>query len=124
MQAFLRQILVINGIALVLIGSALAYLLPIEHFLAFLLAIAITFANAIVGCYYIDQNFDASFNDFMSTVFGSMFFRLFALGVLITLLLIFSATPQITFTLSLFISYICNSVLEFIFINRKSAKKS
>lgn len=124
MQSFLRQIFVINGIALVFVGGTLAYLQPIEHFLAFLLAITITFVNAIVGCYYIDQNFDASFNDFMSTVFGSMFFRLFALGVLITLLLIFSATPQITFTLSLFISYIFNSVLEFIFINRKSAKKS
>lgn len=121
---FVIRILLINVLFLMIFGSFLALKFDNLHIFAMLLATAITAANTVIGFYYINKDFNADFNTFMSTVFGSMFIRLLTLGGVITLILIFTELPQITFTLSLFISYIYNSVLEFIFVHKKSANNS
>jgi hypothetical protein len=124
MLTFTKWIFIID-VLLLSIAAVFYYLLPDPiHFYSMLTSIVITSLNAITGFYLIDKFFHASMSQFMSIVFGSMFFRLMALGVFIIMILLFSNFPQITFIVSLFISYICKSVLEIIFINKKSIQKN
>jgi hypothetical protein len=124
MLTFTKWILIVDFI-LVSIATGLYFLLSDSiHFYAMLTSIGITTLNALIGFFLIDKFFHASMNQFMSIVFGSMFFRLMALGGFIIVILLFSNFPQITFIVSLFISYICKSVLEIIFINKKSIQKN
>lgn len=85
-------------------------------------ALCLTFLNAVVGFYYIDKYFSASLNDFMKMVFGSMGVRLFVLAVLLVALLGFTKIHKVSFTVSLFISYILFSVIEIYFLNKKASK--
>lgn len=89
---------------------------------AFLIAIFLTFLNAVVGFYYIDKYFSASLNDFMKMVFGSMGVRLLVLALIFVGLLGFTKIHEVSFTASLFISYILFSVIEIYFLNKKASK--
>lgn len=95
---------------------------PSIHAVSALTSILLTTINALIGYYYIDRYFHAPMDEFTSFVYGSMFIRLITLGALIFVILALGIFPQITFILSLFISYISKSVLEIIFINNKSTK--
>lgn len=124
MLTFTKWVVLVDTI-LISIATLLYFLLtdPI-HYYAMLTSIGVTTVNALAGFFLIDRFFNATMGQFMSVVFGSMFFRLMALGGFIILILLFSNFPQITFIVSLFISYICKSVLEIIFINKKSLQKN
>lgn len=124
MLTFTKWILIIDAILFFLAGVLYYLLLDPIHFYAISTSIGITTLNAISGFYLIDKFFHASMSQFMSIVFGSMFFRLMVLGAFIIMILLFGNFPQITFIVSLFISYICKSVLEIIFINKKSIQKN
>jgi hypothetical protein len=88
----------------------------------FLLAVPLTFFNAAVGFYYIDKYFSASLNDFMKMVFGSMGVRLLVLALLFVGIVGFTNIHLVSFTVSLFISYILFSVIEIYFLNKKASK--
>ena len=90
--------------------------------IAFLSAVCITFFNAVVGFYFIDKYFSASLNDFMKMVFGSMGVRLLVLALLFVGLIGFTKIHEVSFTVSLFISYILFSVIEIYFLNKKASK--
>lgn len=93
-----------------------------ESTIGALAALLLTFLNAVVGFYYIDKYFSASLNDFMKMVFGSMGVRLFVLAVILVALLGFTKIHKVSFTVSLFISYILFSVIEIYFLNKKASK--
>jgi len=94
----------------------------LSAFIGFMLAFFVTSLNAIVGYYFVDKYFGASLNDFMKAVFGSMGVRLLVLAGIIVIVLVFTKIHRISFTVSLFISYILFSVIEINFINKKVSK--
>ncbi len=118
-----NRITIMAAVGMLLVG---AY--PLYHWygfsimFAFLLALVITFLNAAVGFYYIDKYFSASLNDLLKVVFGSMGIRLLALGLAFVALLGFTEIHKVSFTVSLFISYILFSVIEIYFLNKKASK--
>ncbi|MCH8494069.1 MAG: hypothetical protein LAT57_00370 [Balneolales bacterium] len=121
MKSFVYRILLVDLI-LLLAGVLPVYLtLGRDDAVSALIALALTTSYTLLGSYYANTYFDADFNKFMSKVFGAIFIRLVVLAVSIFLILKFSNLPQITFTVSIFISYLSKSVLEILFINRKSA---
>lgn len=121
MKSFVYKILLIDLIML-LFGVLPIYLLfGRNDAVSALIALVLTTAYTLLGSYYTNAYFEADFNKFMSKVFGAIFIRLVVLAASIFLILRFSNLPQITFTVSIFISYLSKSVLEILFINKKSA---
>lgn len=122
MTRFLKRTGLLLGLILALGGYPVYRWMGPQALYAALIAISMTSLNAVVGYYYIDKYFSASFNDFMKAVFGSMGIRLLVMAVVIVLILALTKIHQISFTVSLFISYILFSVNEIIFINKKASK--
>ena len=115
---------IISGIAVLLVILAaypLFYLYGMKVLIGFLVAIVLTYFKAGVGYYYIDKYFSASLKDFMKAVFGIMGLRLLVLAVLIVLVIGFTKIHKVSFTVSLFISYILFSVIEIYFLNKKAS---
>lgn len=113
----------IDFLAVVIIGFPLAIIYGGSHGIALSTSLLLTTVNVWIGYYFTVHYLHADMNSFVSMVYGSMFLRLAGLCAAILLLLIFSNFPQITFILSLFISYIYKSVLEIIFINKISTQR-
>lgn len=122
LRAFSQKIFQIDLVLILIIVLPSYFWFAAIDVLAALTSILITSINALIGYYYIDRYFHAPMDEFTSFVYGSMFIRLVTLGALIFIILALGIFPQITFILSLFISYISKSVLEIIFINKKSTK--
>lgn len=122
LRAFSLRIFQIDLVLILVIALPSFLWFASIHGLAALTSILVTSINALIGYYYIDRYFHAPMDEFTSFVYGSMFIRLATLGALIFIILALGIFPQITFILSLFISYISKSVLEIIFINKKSTK--
>jgi len=119
---FYRKILLTDILAIILAGILYYFWVPI-HSYALVVASVITSLNAGVGFYFIQKYIHASTEEFNSYVYGSTFGRMIAMMVAIGIVLLFSNFPQITFILSLFISYIYKSVLEIIFIHKNSTQR-
>jgi hypothetical protein len=124
MNSYLRQILFVDIIVLVSASVMVLVNMPVAHALALLLVAVLTTAYALIGYYVVETYLDSDAETFMSKVFGGVFIRLAGLASLVFLILWLSILPQITFIVGLFISYISKSVLEIIFIHRKSAKNT
>jgi hypothetical protein len=122
MASFYRKILLADVLLLPVVGM-LYYYFDGSHVLAAVSAMAITSLNAVVGYYYIKKYLNASSELFNSYVYGSAFGRLLGMMVVIGVILLYTNFPQITFILSLFISYIYKSVLEIIFIHKNSTQR-
>ena len=88
------------------------------------IALVLTYLNVLVGYFFIDKYFSAAFNTFMKMVFGSMGLRLLALAVIIAGILSLTNVHKVSFTASLFISYILFSLIEVIFIQKKASSKN
>jgi hypothetical protein len=124
MNPYLRQILFVDILALVSASVMVFVNMPVAHAVALLLVAVLTTAYALIGYYVVETYLDSDSETFMSKVFGGVFIRLAGLASLVFLILWLSNLPQITFIVGLFISYISKSVLEIIFIHRKSAKNT
>jgi hypothetical protein len=83
-------------------------------------ALLLTTLNTLVGYYFIEKYFYADFQDFMFKVYGSMTFRLLMLMAVIFSIIFFTELEKKGFIISLFISYICQSVTELIYIYNKA----
>ncbi len=88
--------------------------------LGMIVALVMTTANVLVGYWIIIRSFHLGMSDFMKRVFGSIGIRMFVLMGLIVIILLVTKIHQNSFIISLFISYICKSVIEIIFINKRS----
>lgn len=108
-----------------LVGFAgVLYLIGLSELdlIAMLLAILFTSIYAVIGRWYIDRYLHAPHDIFLKKVYGAVVTRLLLLAVSISLTLWFTSLPEITFTVSVLISYIAKSIQEIVFIHKKSAK--
>lgn len=121
-KSFYSKILLTDFFAVV-VAVVLYYQLGLDHAYALISASIITSLNTGIGFYFIQKYINASTEDFNSYVYGSTFGRMIGMMVVIGVILLFSNFPQITFILSLFISYIYKSVLEIIFIHKNSTQR-
>lgn len=121
-SGFYKKILLTDFLVLVIAVAVYILWVPVHAF-ALILASLITTLNAGIGFYFIQKYLYASTKEFNSYVYGSTLGRLIGMMVAIGSVLLFSNFPQITFILSLFISYIYKSVLEIIFIHKNSTQR-
>lgn len=121
-SSFYARILISDLVALLFCVVVYINLAPL-HAYAILVSTVATTLNAIIGFYYIRKYLHASTEDFNSYIYGSTFGRLLGMMLVIGLILLYSNFPQITFILSLFISYIYKSVLEIIFIHKNYTQR-
>lgn len=118
--------------ARVILGIDLAFLAlisyPAIHFwgLVSLLSIGagllIPTVNFLAGYFVISRFFCKTFDLFTKVVFASMALRMMVLLIITMIFILFIKIDQISFIISLFISYICKSVIEIYYISKKSRK--
>lgn len=119
-RAFTVIILSIDAAFLIFGGYPVFHAYGFSALLGVIVALVMTTANVLVGYWIITRSFHLSMSDFMKRVFGSMGIRMFALMGLIVIILLVTKINRNSFIISLFISYICKSVIEIIFINKRS----
>ena len=112
----LKKLLIIDVILVALALIAIGFWLDMLHLPGMLIAIFLTTANALAAILLAKSSMKGTMNDFMLRVMGGMGLRLGVMLIIIFLLFAFSNIPEFSFIISLFISYICKSVLEIIFI--------
>jgi hypothetical protein len=122
-QNFIRNVLIIDVVLLISIALPFYVMMPVEYALSVAASLVLTSTSSIIGFYFQNKYLHAPTEEFVSYVYGSMFFRLVGLLGAIVFILLITNFPQISFILSLFISYLCKSVLEIIFINKKSTQR-
>ena len=122
-KKYIRDVLIIDLVLLISIALPFYVMMPVEYALSVVASLALTSTSSIVGFYFQNKYLHAPTEEFVSYVYGSMFFRLVGLLGAIVFILLITNFPQISFILSLFISYLCKSVLEIIFIHKKSTQR-
>src|SRR5690606_18393655 len=122
-KKFIKNTLIIDAVLLISIALPLYFMMPSQYAISVIASLIITTTNSLIGFYFQNKYLHAPTEEFISYVYGSMFFRLIGLVGIIVMLLLITNFPQISFILSLFISYLCKSVLEIIFINKKSTQR-
>lgn len=90
---------------------------------AVVIALVLTTANAAVGYHIIRRDFHKSFNTFLRNVFASLMLRMGALLAALAALVVWTPIPEFSFTIALFVAYICKSVLELIQITKLTSKR-
>ncbi len=119
-RIFAIFVLSIDAAFLIFGGYPVYHAYGLSALTGMIVALVLTTVNVLVGYWLIVRAVDQSMNDFMKKVFGGMVIRMFVLMALIAFLLLATKIHQNSFIISLFISYICKSVIEIIFINKRS----
>ena len=117
---FVQIILTVNLILFILCAYPIYIFLGYSRLIAVVSAIVITTLNAIFSYFVIIKYSVRSFNAFVSAFFGSMGIRLFIMAGIIIGFILLIKIDQFSFIISLFISYICDSIIEIYFIVKKS----
>ncbi len=91
-----------------------------SRLIAVVSAIVINTLNTIFSYLVIRKYAARSFNAFVSAFFGSMGIRLFIMAGIVIGFISLIKIDQFSFIISLFISYICDSIIEIYFIVKKS----
>jgi len=119
-RTFASLILSIDAAFLIFGGYPVFHTYGMSALAGMIVALVLTTVNVLVGYWLIVRSIDQSMNDFMKKVFGGMVVRMFILMGVIAFILLATKIHQNSFIISLFISYICKSVIEIIFINKRS----
>ncbi|HKI45941.1 MAG TPA: hypothetical protein VKA08_11480 [Balneolales bacterium] len=119
-RTFTIIILSIDAAFLIFGGYPVFRIYGFPALLGMIVALVMTTANVLAGYWIIIRSFHLDMSDFMKRVFGGMGIRMFVLMGLIVIILLVTKINQNSFIISLFISYICKSVIEIIFINKRS----
>ncbi len=80
--------------------------------------------NAAVGFAFMARGLHGTSKQFMVAALGNLGIRLLGMVLLFTLSLVLLSLDEIVFILALFFSYICNSILETIYLQRLKPKTS
>ncbi|MCH8567820.1 MAG: hypothetical protein LAT67_06140 [Balneolales bacterium] len=114
-KSFFISLALINAVLLV---AAWLFEIYTQHnvFPGFVLALIITSANAVAALKFAADGIHAGNNAFMIRVMGGMGLRLLIMLIAVMIVVFFTNLPTLSFTISLFISYISKSVLEIIFV--------
>jgi len=117
-KPLLTRILLIDAILLVVAFITIYVWLDFTHLPGILIALVLTTINAVAAVYLAVKGMKGTMNDFMLSAMGGMMLRLVLLLATVFLILAFTNIPDFSFIISLFISYICKSVVEIIFIQK------
>ncbi len=117
---FVKIIVTVNLILVVLCVYPVYEYLGLSRLIAMISAVVITTLNAIFSYLVIRKFSKQSFDAFVSAFFGSMGLRLFIMAGIVVGFILLIKIDQFSFIISLFISYICDSIIEIYFIVKKS----
>lgn len=117
-KPLLTKLFIIDAILLLLAVLAVYVWLDLSHLAGMIIALILTTANAIAAVYLAVKGMKGTMNDFMLSAMGGMMLRLVILLAAVFLILAFTNIPDFSFIIGLFISYICKSVVEIIFIQK------
>lgn len=109
---------------LTLAGAAIGLALFPEYFREIAIGALLPWLNAAVGYAFMARGLHGSSKQFMVAALGNLGLRLLAMVLLFTLALVLLPLDEIVFILALFFSYICNSILETIYLQRLKPKTS
>ena len=115
-RPLLIKLLITDAILLSISLITIHFWLGWNHFPGILFALIITTLNALGAFFFAAKGLKGTINDFMLKAMGGMGLRLAILLIIIIILIAFTNIPQFSFIFSLFISYICKSILEIISI--------
>jgi len=119
---FAKQLMILDVGAIALAWYPLMSYQGIHGWLAVIAAFLLTSLNAFGGYYAIVKSKSGTMNAFMASVFGGMLVRMAIMLVALVLVVVATDLPQFTFTIALFIAYICKSVMEMKLIHNESTK--
>lgn len=117
---FARHLLILDVVAIALAWYPLTNLQGTNGWLAVIAAFLLTSVNAYGGYHAIVATKAGSMSSFMLTVFGGMMARMALMLAALALVVVATDLPEITFTIALFIAYICKSVMEMKLIHNES----
>lgn len=123
MRRFLTWVLLVDLVGVGPVGYAVSVWLGTDAWIAVALAHAVTTLNALAAAAVVKGTFDASMSTFTAAVLGGMMARMMVMLIVLAVVVAATDLPHFTFTISLFLAYICKSVMEMIHINQFSAKR-
>ncbi len=119
---FAKQLIILDVAAIALAWYPLTSYQGIDGWLAVVAAFLLTSFNAFGGYYAIVKSKAGSMSSFMLSVFGGMMVRMALMLVALAFVVVATDLPEFTFTIGLFIAYICKSVMEMKLIHNESTK--
>ncbi len=121
-RSFVRWILGIDAFS-VIVSLALAWNgYGLSVFAGVLVAMGLTTANVLAGYWVIVRTKEETMAGFMKRAFSAMVVRMVLLLGFIVFFLLKTKIDQNSFIISLFIFYICKSVIEIIFIKKQRSE--
>lgn len=123
MKRYVAVMLLLDLVCVGPIGYAIGRWLGPDAWLAVGIASVSTTLNALAAAAIVRRVHASGMNTFMMALFGSMMARMLLMLLLVVVVVAATDLPHFTFTISLFVAYICKSVLEMMFIHQFSAKR-
>ena len=119
---FILIILIVNGVLILISSYPIYHYLGLYRLMAVWSAIILSTLNAIFSYFIIRKYSRKSFESFISAFFGSMIIRLIVMALIIIAFILLIKIDEFSFIIGLFISYICDSIIEIYFIVKKSQR--
>jgi hypothetical protein len=123
MRRYLLWVLLIDVVGVGPAGYAVSIWLGAEAWTAIALAHLVTTLNAAAAAAVVRGTAQASMNTFTAAVLGGMMVRMLMMLLVLATVVAVTELPHFTFTISLFLAYICKSVMEMIFIRQLSENR-
>ena len=119
MVKFSYSILLVDLIAVVILGLPALFLLGQDVFIPLLIGFLITTILAIASYFPFTRMSENSMNRYMSAMLIGMMIRMVFMGASVAIVFVFTELHQIAFTVGLLFSYICKSAIETYMLTRK-----
>ena len=103
-------------------GLALGLFLFPHYRSEILIGILLPWANAVAGFSYMSRNLHGESKKFAMAALANTGLRLAIMLIVFTIVLVLLPVDEFVFIIALFFSYICNSILETIYLQRLKPK--
>lgn len=123
MRRYLLFVLLVDVIGIGPVGYLVSLWLGTDAWIAIALAHLVTTLNALAAAALVSGTFKAPMGTFTAAVLGGMMVRMLVMLLVLAVVVAATDLPHFTFTISLFLAYICKSVMEMIQIHQLSAKR-
>lgn len=124
LKSFVKTVLFIDLVTLIVSLYPVYRIWGLNALIGVFAGDVLTTLNILAGYYFLSRYFEAPYQTFLKMVFGSMTVRLILMLAFVVGIILLLKLDQNSFIISLFISYIYKSVIEIIFINKKSRETS
>jgi|GEM_PF-4228030 len=123
MKRYLAWVIAFDLVGVGPVGYAVSQWLGMEAWAAIALAHLVTTLNAVAAAAVVRGTVQASMNTFTAAVLGGMMVRMLVMLVVLAGVVAATDLPHFTFTISLFLAYICKSVMEMIHLRHISENR-